>query len=178
MSHLPGEKRWGTRLRAASVLFPYSFEGPGDYRFEISAHVLEMMQRFRQTEALMSEAGGVLLGRHLRDSSAIIVDEITTPLPGDRCTRTRFCRAQSQHQAVIDEAWHKNNGTCTYLGEWHTHPEPIPSPSVVDWSDWKRRLRSDTYSEPIFFVIVGTKQVVAWEGRHNGVLMLLSIIER
>jgi integrative and conjugative element protein (TIGR02256 family) len=136
------------------------------------------IQRFRQTEPHITEAGGVLLGRHLRDGSAIIVDNITTPLPGDRRSRTRFYRAQRRHQAVIDEAWHTSNGTCTDLGEWHTHPEPIPMPSGVDWTDWKRRLRSDQYSEPIFFVIVGTQQVAAWEGRRDSVLMPLPIIER
>jgi len=136
------------------------------------------MQCFRQTEPHMTEAGGVLLGRHLRDGSAIIVDAITTPLPGDIRSRTTFFRHQKRHQAVIDEAWLSSDGTCTYLGEWHTHPEPIPTPSMVDWADWRRRLRIDQYSEPIFFVIVGTQQVAVWEGRRSGELCPLARVER
>ncbi len=165
-------------MSALPNCWPYTFNGPGCYRFEISTHAWGMMQRFQQTEPHLTEAGGVLLGRHLRDGSAIIVDEITAPLPGDLCMRTRFYRARRLHQAVIDKLWRTSNGTCTYLGEWHTHPESIPSPSVVDLADWKRRLHNDEYSEPIFFVIVGTQQVGAWEGRRDGSLIRLSIIDR
>lgn len=159
-------------------MWPHTFVRPGGFRFEISVPVWLIMQRFQQSEMHMAEAGGVLLGRHLRDGSAIIVDDITTPLSGDRRARARFFRAQRRHQAIIDEAWRTSNGTCTYLGEWHTHPEPIPTPSAVDWSDWQRRLVSDQYSEPIFFVIVGTKHTSAWEGRRDGGIVPLSLIQR
>jgi integrative and conjugative element protein (TIGR02256 family) len=113
-----------------------------------------------------TEAGGVLLGRHLRDGNAIVVDAVTVPMDGDRRTRTRFHRAQRRHQAAIDAAWAASEGTCTYLGEWHTHPEPVPTPSLVDWADWRRRLRQDRYTELLFFVIVGTAAVRVWEGRR------------
>jgi hypothetical protein len=57
----------------------------------------------------------LLLGRHLLDGSAIIVDAVTAPMAGDRRTRTRFHRAQRRHQAAIDAAWATSDGTCTYL---------------------------------------------------------------
>ncbi len=114
----------------------------------------------------------MLLGRHLRDGSAIIVDAVTTPMAGDRRGRTRFHRAQRRHQELIDQAWRDSDGTCTYLGEWHTHPEPVPTPSQIDWADW-RRLRSDRYTEPLFFVIVGTQEMCAWEGWRMGLIRSL-----
>lgn len=79
---------------------------------------------------------------------------------------------------MIDEAWRASHGTCTYLGEWHTHPELTPIPSMIDWADWQRRLRSDRFSEPIYFVIVGLQGVVAWEGKRSGELTELLLIER
>jgi integrative and conjugative element protein (TIGR02256 family) len=79
---------------------------------------------------------------------------------------------------MIDQAWHISSGTCTYLGEWHTHPEPIPTPSVVDRSDWRRRLMTDQTTKPLFFVIVGMEQTRVWQGTGSGVLVLLSIVER
>ena len=165
-------------MSAAQHLWPYTFAQPNGYRFEISVGALESMWRFRQVEPHLTEAGGILLGRHLLDGSAIIVDAVTTPLPGDRRSRTTFFRGQKRHQAVIDETWLSSNGTCTYLGEWHTHPEPIPTPSIVDWTDWQRRLAADQYSEPIFFVIVGTQHLAVWEGRRSGVLCPLACVER
>lgn len=165
-------------MSADTFLWPYTFVSPSGLRFEISVAAWTLMQCFRQHEPHQAEAGGVLLGRHLRDGSAIIVDAITTPLPGDRQSRTRFFRTQRRHQAMIDEAWRASHGTCTYLGEWHTHPELTPIPSMIDWADWQRRLRSDRFSEPIYFVIVGLQGVVAWEGKRSGELTELLLIER
>lgn len=178
MPSLPRNIRRGAIVSSSAIAWPWSFDRPGNRCFEISVDAWTVMVRFRQTALHLAEAGGVLLGRHLRDESAIIVDAITTPLPGDQRARTRFYRAQRQHQAVIDEAWRTSKGTCTYLGEWHTHPEPIPIPSAVDRADWKRRLRTDRYSDPLFFVIIGTEQVAAWEGRRNGMLIPLALVKR
>ena len=94
----------------------HTFVRPRGFRFKISVPAWLIMQRFQQSEMHMAESGGVLLGRHLRDDSAIIVDNITTPLSGDRRDRARFFRAQRRHQAIIDEAWRTSSGTCTVSG--------------------------------------------------------------
>jgi integrative and conjugative element protein (TIGR02256 family) len=130
--------------------WPLIFAHADGTRFEVSAAAWQAMQCFIQHADNATEAGGVLLGRHLLDGSAIVVDAVTAPMDGDRRARTRFHRAQQRHQAAIDAAWATSDGTCTYLGEWHMHPEPIPSPSSVDWADWRRRLCQDRYTEPIF----------------------------
>ena len=115
----------------------------------------------------------MLLGRHLRDGSAIIVDMVTMPMVGDRRSRTRFYRAQRRHQAAIDAAWAESDGTCTYLGEWHTHPEPAPTPSHIDWADWHRRPQDDRSTQPLYFIIAGITATSAWEGRWQGVIVLI-----
>jgi integrative and conjugative element protein (TIGR02256 family) len=160
------------------LAWPQTFSRPDGRRFEISVEPWLVMQSFRQNDAYAAEAGGVLLGRHLHDGSAIIVDEVTTPMRGDRRGRTHFHRGRKQHQAMINHAWLESSGTCAYLGEWHTHPKPIPTPSVVDWSDWRRRLRTDQTTKPLFFVIVGMDQTRVWEGTGHGVLTVLSTVER
>lgn len=158
------------------LAWPCIFRRLADQRFEISVTAWSVMQHFRQIDVRASEAGGVLLGRHLHDESAIIVDAITTPLPSDRRSRTRFYRSQ-QHQVAIDQAWRNSHRTCTYLGEWHTHPEAIPTPSPIDHADWQRRLQADQFTEPLFFIIVGTQQTCVWEGTRSGIITPLVLYE-
>ncbi len=156
--------------------WPLIFLRPDGARFEISVAAWRVMQAYIQHASDAAEAGGVLLGRHLRDSSAIIVDAVTRPMDGARRAHARFHRSQRRHQAAIDTAWVESEGTCTYLGEWHTHPESIPTPSSVDRADWQRRLLHDRYIEPLFFVIIGTAAVGVWEGRRPDSMAPLSLL--
>jgi integrative and conjugative element protein (TIGR02256 family) len=145
---------------------PLTFARSDGGRLQIAPCALATMLDFVQDEQDKPESGGVLLGRHILNAEDIIIDQITTPMPGDRCSRARFFRARRRHQQVIDQAWRESTGTCTYLGEWHTHPECDPSPSLVDRLNWGRKLLVDRYSEEIFFVIVGTGVLRVWEGRR------------
>jgi integrative and conjugative element protein (TIGR02256 family) len=132
-------------------------------RFHFGAEALGIVLAYIQDEPEKLEAGGVLLGRHLLASNDVVVDAVTVPQPGDRLSRHRFFRSRQTHQTLIDRAWRESGGTCTYLGEWHTHPEPVPSSSPTDRSDWDRKLRIDRVSFSIYFVIVGTTEIKVWE---------------
>ena len=134
-------------------------------RLKLDDAVLDRLALYRQVGLHHHEAGGVLLGRHLLDSSDIVVDEITEPMAGDSRSRFRFRRGQRNHQRRIDEAWLASRGTCVYLGEWHTHPEADPTPSSTDLHDWRRRLRTDAFGgDALYFLILGVRAVRAWEG--------------
>lgn len=150
-----------------------TFTRPHGGRFQIGPAALETMLRYVQGEPTTPEAGGVMLGRHLIDTNDVVVDQVTAPQPGDRRGRFRFFRARRRHQGLIDAAWQESDGTRTYLGEWHTHPEPVPRPSVVDHLNWQRKLLFDHFSEPLFFLIVGTMDIEVWEGRPRYPIMLL-----
>lgn len=137
-------------------------------RVEIAASALEKILRYRQTEAAAPEAGGVLLGRYILDTSDVVIDDITTPAGEDARGRFSFKRSASAHQRAIDEAWNSSMGRIHYLGEWHTHPEPDPMPSSVDVGDWKRRLKADRFdADSLVFVIAGTESIGIWEGRRR-----------
>jgi integrative and conjugative element protein (TIGR02256 family) len=153
-------------VREATVAERLTFARPKYGRFQIGPDSLAVMRQYIQDEPDKLEAGGVLLGRHILGTNDIIVDYITTPLQGDKRSRTRFFRRRQRHQQVIDQTWQESKGTCTYLGEWHTHPELSPLPSLLDRLEWQRKLIFDQFTEPIFFVIVGIEETRVWEGRH------------
>jgi integrative and conjugative element protein (TIGR02256 family) len=142
------------------------FERRRGGRLKISHRAVSQMVVYRQELPSRKEAGGVLLGRRIQGGGDVVVDLVTTPMPGDRRTRTTFHRARSRHQAEIDRVWRESHGTSVYLGEWHTHPEKWPQPSWVDRADWCRKVIFDRFSGPIFFLILGTTAVTAWEGRR------------
>lgn len=150
------------------------FRRPDGTALVVGADALAAMLRYRQAGRRDPEAGGVLLGRHLLGTAHVVVDEVTVPTKGDRRLWTFFRRGRDAHQRVIDERWAASRGTCQYLGEWHTHPEPVPHASPVDTADWRRRLRADVFDgDALFFLIVGTEAVRAWEGSRASLRLTL-----
>jgi len=143
------------------LIFTLSNKG----RLKVDDQALSRMLVYLQKEKEDTEAGGVLLGRFIKDSKDIILDHVSVPMVGDKRSRFSFIRNKKMHQKIIDNVWEKSNGTCNYIGEWHTHPENYPSPSNVDITNWKNRLREDVFSSRyLYFVIVGLKETCIWEG--------------
>ncbi|WP_437623251.1 Mov34/MPN/PAD-1 family protein [Sorangium sp. So ce1151] len=137
-------------------------------RLKLDAAVLDRFALYRQVAPQDREAGGVLLGRHLLESSDLVVDEVTEPMRGDHRARFEFRRGKAGHQRRVDEVWRTSRGTCVYLGEWHTHPEANPEPSSTDLNDWRRHLRTDAFDgDTLYFIIVGTCGVRAWSGTRT-----------
>lgn len=123
------------------------------------------MDNFRQLEKDMPEAGGIMMGRFIKNSKNIIIDLVTEPMTHDKRTRYTFKRIDPGHQIILQEKWERSGGTCNYLGEWHTHPENDPTPSGTDMRNWKRKLKNDLFSSRfLYFLIEGIKVIRVWEG--------------
>jgi integrative and conjugative element protein (TIGR02256 family) len=137
-------------------------------RLVFTEGALAKMQAFAQRHWSQPEAGGVLLGRFLLDSTDIAVDDVTAPQPKDRRTRFSFFRSK-QHNLVARAKWQESRSTAAYLGLWHTHPEPDPNPSGVDRQDWERAVALDTFEgNRLFFPIVGTHRIRVWTKTRTG----------
>jgi len=129
---------------------------------------VEQMQFFAQRRWWSTEAGGVLLGRHLLDSPDVVVDEVTTPQDSDRRGRFSFFRSR-RHETLAHERWQTHSSTMAYLGLWHTHPEADPTPSGVDRNDWTQAVSRDSYEgDRLFFPIVGTQSIRVWTLSRRG----------
>jgi len=146
-------------------------------QFKISEEALIRMNQYKQDDYKSLEAGGVLLGRFIKGSKNIIIDQITVPMIGDQRGRTYFIRGEKRHQQIITNIWATSSGTCNYLGEWHTHPESYPTPSDQDIKNWQKILSTRTFSSLyLYFIIVGTQRVRIWEGnRRTGKIKRLYI---
>lgn len=138
-------------------------------RTKVGSRVVAMLRGYAQHARSSLEAGGVLIGRLLRDCDDVVIDVATEPMVDDVRRRCSFTRACAAHQDVIEATWRASGRTLGYLGEWHTHPEAVPTPSRVDRRDWVRRLGRDHYEgDRLFFVIVGTKSMRMWAGTRRG----------
>ena len=141
-----------------------TFIDSSNNKIKIGPRALSGMMSFIQDTHRKDEAGGVLLGRFLIGNNDVVVDHITIPMRGDKRTRFGYFRSKL-HQKRISEACVSSQGTCNYLGEWHTHPEDDPVPSSHDFANWENKLASDKFdSDFLFFVIVGMDRVNVWKG--------------
>jgi integrative and conjugative element protein (TIGR02256 family) len=141
------------------------FKGETEGLLKLSEKVVSVFHQYRQLRRKDKEAGGVLLGRFIQNSEDVVVDRVTEPMERDVRKRYFFQKCREDHQRIIHAVWEESNGTCNYLGEWHTHPEPHPTPSPHDLREWKKVLKDTVCdSDKLFFVIVGTKSVEVWVG--------------
>ncbi len=120
-------------------------------RILIEPAVTDSILYFRQNEANKTEAGGILLGFRRGDHLHIV--EVTTPQAADHRSLFRFFRRDRHHQNVAIKRWKESNALIDYLGEWHTHPEINPSPSMLDISEWRQICRREPL--PMVFIVVG-----------------------
>lgn len=70
--------------------------------------------------------------------------------------------------AVVVEEFEKSNHTRFYIGEWHTHPEDNPTPSIQDINSIKKSYQRNELVIPnlLFMAIVGMKSI-CWK-TYNG----------
>lgn len=137
-------------------------------RLVFADEAVRQLRAHAQCSRWQAEAGGVLLGRHLLDSTDLVVDEVTVPQREDRRSRFNFFRSK-QHSALALARWGASRGTSAYMGLWHTHPERDPSPSNADRHDWEKAVSLDTFEgDRLFFPIVGIDRIRVWCKTRSG----------
>jgi len=137
--------------------FVSTWRRPEDEQFVyFSQNVLDIFERHVQSDD-GTEAGGILLG-HVRGKHLEVL-EASEPTPQDRRLRYFFERMIHGHKSLADRRWHETNGLVRYIGEWHTHPQNIPSPSDIDVNEWEALAKGRTDRRPLLAVIVGRQSL-------------------
>ena len=122
----------------------------------IEDEAINKMMKYCQAPG-MNESGGVLLGKVKRDFSQIRITDVSEPSCFDKSGRFYFIRNKESAQKIINRSWKKSNGEINYLGEWHTHPEPFPSPSFTDKRLLYKCIKENYYTFGcLFLIIVGS----------------------
>ncbi len=153
--------------------FPLLFSDGSTYVYIHKDVVTEFKQARQWSNE--NERFGVIIGSKDIDKECYRIEHLTKPYPGDYSSVTTFTLQDSGHQAFVDQKFKESRGQLAYLGTWHTHPEPYPSPSSVDRRDWNKCLsRND--DRQLFFCIVGTSEFRVFR-KQGGKFKRMKLIE-
>lgn len=117
----------------------------------VEEKVLNVVDSYRQVKSSDKEAGGFLCGYY--KGKDLHITELTTPKPKDIRGRYSFKRRDKGHVTDVTRWYKDSNGELNCLGEWHTHPERIPSPSSTDTSGWQLFNRNRNGQKSIFLIV-------------------------
>lgn len=126
----------------------------------IFSEVVEILLSYRQLADTSPESAGVIIGE--RRGVHLVIRMVSVPSDADIRSRFEVNRIGKHHQDKVNSAFRESSGTWQYLGEWHTHPENEPSPSMTDYSSWNKNLRSP---DPLILIIVGRTKW--WVGKKK-----------
>jgi integrative and conjugative element protein (TIGR02256 family) len=127
--------------------------------------VLDAFYNFRQIHD-ESEAGGLLFAKF--DFPTIRIAAATTPHKTDQRWKTLFVPNRFLQRLTINTHFKKGDH---FVGEWHTHPEPNPTPSKLDVKSMREAfLKSNHELNYFIMVIVGNRSdsLVLWVSAHDG----------
>jgi integrative and conjugative element protein (TIGR02256 family) len=128
----------------------YAIGGPRPLLI-IKGSVLAHLDRHRQRSTSDKEAGGQIFASYER--STITIREVTGPYDTDDRSRCRFTPDRSLEKRDVRKWFRKRRH---YIGNWHTHPEPVPKPSRIDVKNTRARfVESDTQLLAFTMIIVG-----------------------
>jgi len=129
--------------------------------------VLAHLDRHRQTTAMSKEAGGQLFARF--NGNNITLERATGPRRSDQRSWLSFIPDRIAERREIKRLFKEG---LHYVGDWHTHPEPIPRPSKTDAHSFLEVFRKSRHQLAGFvMIIVGTAAIPAglFVGVSNGI---------
>lgn len=142
----------------------------GETNLKILPAAFHKMQAYIQDNDAKEEAGGIMLGYCIDENNFTIL-EVTVPNKEDKRSRYGFWRTSFLHQRILNRLFKKSNGKSIYLGEWHTHPENVPTPSSLDRKSIIAQIRkSKLNSDKIFSLIMGREGLHLSLVRYEGIV--------
>lgn len=139
--------------------------GRGKEILRVEGEVLSKIAHYRQTQVRAPESGGMLFARI--EAGCVRIVHATEPNGEDKRSRFSFTPALKRQQAVIESQF---KAGLHFVGEWHTHPEPSPTPSGLDLNSMNECFRKSTHQlKGLVMLIVGTSTAPdgLWVSLHD-----------
>lgn len=139
----------------------------------IAQEVINTLISHQQIKADSHEVAGVFVGEIYPEEHTIIIKKaiVTHEENGSRYNVNLDIK---KLQRMIDQEWLKSGKTLLYLGEWHTHPEPFPSPSLTDYLTFSGNYFTSRFAQNILiYTIIGVEKDTfssMWIRTYNGLL--------
>lgn len=123
-----------------------------DYiKIKMSTKIIHSLLKFRQISK-EPESGGIFVGKRLFNGVIMIIDFSKSQIDDEK-SRYKFSKTSKIHQHFADDYFDKSEGFISLVGEWHTHPENIPTTSNIDLQSWDKIIADN--DEKLFFIIIG-----------------------
>lgn len=149
-----------------SLKKPRVFRFPnGGQRIFITSVALATFSKFRQSTHNQVESGGLLFAA-LRLPDIYIVNA-TPPNSTDRRHRVSYVADRKPQKQIIHSYFTQG---LHLIGEWHTHPEPNPTPSGIDYKSMSEAFRYSRHELDSFIMIIvgnNTHRLNLWVSAHN-----------
>lgn len=145
--------------------------GNSDEMVILTEPVLEHFRRHQQLRKRDTEAGGQLFGRI--QEKMITIEEATGPRRSDIRSRYSYIPDRNAEQREINDRF---SSGLHFIGDWHTHPEPIPHASGTDLDNMRECVKKSRRAVSGFLlVIVGAAPLPSGlhASLHDGNDMLL-----
>lgn len=100
-----------------------------------------------------AEYGGILVGKYSNDLKICFIEETIVPKK-NRSSRYSFERGKEGLSQKLTK-YYNQNPQLIYVGEWHTHPDSTPTPSVTDNQAMKEIAECDgvKITSPILLIL-------------------------
>ena len=123
---------------------------PAGLNIEMSAEALATITEQVRVGGTVLETGGILLGHNHSDGCTILV----AGEPGPNAVRHRraFSRDRAHAEGLANAAWAEHQAT--WVGEWHTHPEGLATPSEIDLASYLDHLNDPDLGFEYFISLI------------------------
>ena len=134
---------------------------------ELAQNLVNKLLSYQQINENDFENGGILMGELYPKSNRI---KITHILVCEHSKNSKYGLELNIKclQKQMDKIWDESNGTITYLGDWHTHPESNPKPSYIDYKTFVKNYFVSTFEQNVLlYMILGNRGNI-WFKSFNG----------
>lgn len=134
---------------------------------ELDQNLVNKLLSYQQIKDNDFENGGILMGELYPKSNRI---KITHILVCEHSKNSKYALELNIKclQKQMEKIWDESNGTITYLGDWHTHPESNPKPSYIDYKTFVKNYFVSTFEQNVLlYMILGNNKSI-WFKSFNG----------